>query len=59
VLGPDALAFASDGGGNPFFVDLESGAVKLCLHDAKMQIVPLFPSFEAFVDALEIDEEMI
>jgi len=58
-LGPRALPFASDGGGNQFFIDLTDGCVKICWHDAEMVTSLLAESFEAFVDALEIDDELV
>jgi len=61
ILGKEAVPFAADAGGNQFFLDLTSkpAAVRLCLHDEAMRIVDIAPSFEAFIDALEIDPDMI
>ncbi len=59
ILGPHALVFGEDGGGNPYFIDLADGAVNICLHDEEMKIVRIATSFEAFIDSLELDEEMI
>src|SRR4051812_46941919 len=39
ILGAKALPFASDSGGNQFYVDLEDGSVRLCLHDAQMRTI--------------------
>lgn len=60
-LGKDALPFAVDGGGNQFFLDLKSSpqAVKVCVHDDNFSVVNLAPSFEAFIDGLAVDPEMI
>ena len=60
ILGDKALPFASDGGGNEFFLDLEDSppTVKICLHDEDMAVVDLAPSFEAFIDALYLDPDM-
>ncbi len=61
LLGDSALPFAEDGGGNPFFLDMSVSppAVKRCLHDENFAIVPIARSFEAFIDALAIDPDMI
>ena len=59
ILGTSSLPFASDGGGNQFFVDLRDGSVKLCLHDEQMTFVSVAASFESFIDGLDVDEEMI
>lgn len=61
ILGNQAVPFAGDGGGNQFFLDLSDTppSVKLCLHDRSMEIVPVSPSFEAFIDELDIDPDMI
>lgn len=61
ILGRDALPFASDGGGNLFFLDLKTtpAVVKVCIHDENFRVVDLAPSFEVFIDGLAIDPEMI
>jgi hypothetical protein len=61
TLGERSLPFAADAGGNQFFLDLSSTptAVKLCVHDEAMRIVCIAPSFEAFIDSLEIDTDTI
>jgi len=61
ILGKSALPFASDAGGNQFFLDLGANppTVKGCLHDERFRVVDLAPSFEAFIDNLEIDPDMI
>ena len=61
ILGPKAIPFATTGGGDPFFLDVTSSppSVQLCLHDAGFQRVFVAPSFEAFIDSLDIDPDMI
>jgi SMI1 / KNR4 family (SUKH-1) len=61
VLGKDALPFASDGGGNQFFLDLKTtpASVKVCVHDEGFRAVDLAPSFEVFIDGLAVDPDMI
>jgi hypothetical protein len=61
TLGKSALPFATDAGGNQFFLELSNkpAAVRLCLHDEAMRIVDIAPSFEAFIDSLETDADMI
>ncbi len=61
ILGEKTIPFADDGGGNQFFIDLKPSipSVKLCVHDEKFAIVDIAPSFEAFIDALSIDPDMI
>jgi hypothetical protein len=60
-LGKDALPFATDAGGNQFFLDLGTSppAVRVCVHDEDYAIVDIAPSLEAFVDHLAIDPDMI
>jgi hypothetical protein len=58
ILGDGALPFASDGAGNPFFVDPGDGSVMICLHP-EMQVVRLSGSFSEFIDGLQLDDEMI
>ena len=55
------LPFAADGGGSPFVLDLtvSPAAVKACVHDENFLIVDLAPTFEAFIDGLHIDPDMI
>lgn len=61
ILGQAALPFADDAGGNQFFLDLSSNpaVVRFCVHDEAMRIVDISASFEAFIDSLEIDPDMI
>ncbi len=61
ILGKNALPFAADGGGNQFFLDLNASppAVKVCLHDDNFSKVNVAFSFEAFVDGLSVDPDMI
>ena len=61
ILGNNALPIAADGGGNQFFIDLEtpSAAVKVCVHDENFSIVDVAPSFQAFIDGLSADPDMI
>jgi len=61
ILGEYRIPFAEDSGGNQFFLDLKTSApsVKLCVHDEKFAIVEIAPSFEAFIDALSVDPDMI
>jgi hypothetical protein len=61
ILGKHALQFASDGGGNPFFLDLTKTppSVKVCVHDEGFRAVDLAPSFEAFIDGLEVDPDAL
>jgi hypothetical protein len=61
ILGDQALPIATDGGGNLFFIDLRtaSAAVKVCVHDDDFTIVDLAPSFQAFIDGLSENPDMI
>lgn len=61
VLGKKALPFASDGGGNLFFLDFGTSppSVKVSVHDEGFRIVSLAPSFDVFIDGLIADPEMI
>jgi hypothetical protein len=61
VLGARAIPFANDGGDNQFFLDLTMSPppVKVCIHDEELRSVLLAPSFEAFIDALYVDPDMI
>ncbi len=61
ILGNNALPVAADGGDNQFFIDLDTslGAVKICVHDENFSIVDIAPSFEAFIDGLSPDPDMI
>ena len=61
ILGASALPFAVDGGGNQFFFDLRTSPpkVKICVHDENFLVIEIAPSFEAFVDALSLDPDMI
>ncbi len=61
ILCENAIAFASDGGGNQFFLDMNTSppSVKLCVHDENCAVVEIAPSFEIFIDALSVDPDMI
>ena len=60
ILGKKALPFASNGGGDEFFLDLSDtpSSVKICLHDERMAIAFVAPSFEAFIDGLYLDPDL-
>lgn len=61
ILGQDAIPFASDAGGNQFFLDLSinPAVVRFCVHDEGMRIIDISATFESFIDSLEIDLDMI
>lgn len=61
VLGNRALPFANDGGGNQIFMsfDGDTPSVKLCVHDENFKILKVANSFDAFIDMLEKDPELI
>jgi hypothetical protein len=61
ILGNHALPIAADSGGNQFFLDLivTPPSVKVCVHDENFSMLSLSPSFEAFIDGLSIDPNMI
>jgi hypothetical protein len=61
ILGKGAVPIADDGGGNQFFLDLKAipPKVKVCIHDENFSIVDIAPSFEAFIDGLSTDPDMI
>jgi len=61
ILGKGTIPFASDAGGNQYFLDLKTSpaSVKMCLHDENFAVVELALSFEDFIDRLSIDPEMI
>lgn len=61
ILGDYALPFASDGGGNQFFLDLREGVneVKICLHDQSMRVQVVANSFAELIDSLAIDPDFI
>jgi hypothetical protein len=61
ILGDRAIPFASTGGGDQFFIDLSDNppSVKLCRHDEGMRLIQLAPTFEAFIDELSSDPDMI
>ena len=60
ILGKDALPFAFDGGNKQFFLDLAvcPPAVKLWVGD-ELRAVDIAPSFEQFIDSLDMDPDMI
>lgn len=60
-LGTQAVPFASDAGGNPFFLDLTETPprVKACVHDNNWAIVDLAPTFGVFVDSLSVNPDYI
>ena len=53
-LGPNALPFAEDGGGNILFLDMNANPspVKVCWHDENIRIGDMAPSFEKLIDGL-------
>jgi len=61
TLGARAIPFANDGGGNQFFLDLSSSppSVSVCIVDEGCRNVRLASSFDAFIDGLYIDPDMI
>jgi hypothetical protein len=61
LLGPNFVAFAEDAGGNPYLFDLSTNplAICTCLHDDHLALVRVSSSFGAFIDALELDPDMI
>jgi cell wall assembly regulator SMI1 len=61
ILGAKAVPFATDGGGDQFFLDLsqDPAPVKICLHEEDCEIVELAGSFAEFLDRLHIDPDMI
>lgn len=61
LIGPQALPFALDGGGDPFFLDLtaQPAAVKKYLHDSDKDMVFVAPNFEAFIDGLNLNPDYI
>lgn len=61
ILGALCIPFANDGGGNVYYMDLtdDGSEVYLCLHDEDFKRVKIAPSFEAFIDALEVDPDML
>jgi hypothetical protein len=61
ILGKLSLPFATDAGGNQFYLDLSTDppAVKVCIHDENFRAIGIAPSFEKFIDGLEIDPDMI
>lgn len=60
-IGEQAVPFASDGGGNQFFLDLRTtpAVVKVCIHDDNFRVIELAASFGEFIDGLEIDPNMV
>jgi hypothetical protein len=61
ILGEKSIPFASDGGGNQFFLDLRTSPakVKVCVHDQNFAFIDLAHSFESFIDGLSVDPDMI
>ncbi len=61
ILGKEAFVFASDGGGNQFFLDVSKSPrpVKVLFHDEKDLVIELAGSFAAFLDGLRLDPEAI
>lgn len=61
VLGEGKFPFAGTGGGDVFVLDLTTSppSVKGCVHEEGFRLVDIAPSFEAFIDALELDPDMI
>lgn len=61
ILGSFSLPFARDGGGNQFYLDLcnHPNPVGVCIHDENFRTIEIAPSFDVFIDGLEIDPDMI
>jgi hypothetical protein len=61
ILGEDFVPFATDGGGNQFVFDFTTSppSVKGCVNDRNYSLVDIAPSFEAFIDGLSIDLDII
>ncbi len=59
ILGEEALPFASDGGGNQFYIDLsqETLRVCICIHDEGFRKIEIAKSFEEFIDRLKVDPD--
>jgi len=61
ILGKEILPFANDGFDNQFFLDFRTDppAVRVWVHDEEGRVDELAPHFEAFVDLLDRDPELI
>lgn len=60
-LGKKQIPIATDGGGNPFVLDMSytPPRVLACLHDEGFSMVEIATSFGDFIDNLELDPDMI
>lgn len=60
TIGTSTLPFAANGGGDQFFLDLNRNPapVGIWLHEGE-EIEWLAPSFAAFIDALELNPDLI
>ena len=60
-LGEKRIPIATDGGGNPFILDMSDSIpkVSICLHDEDFTVVEVAASFSEFIDHLELDPDMI
>ena len=61
TLGPRALPFGRDGGGNQIYIDLDSSgsAVWLYLHDEEGKKLLISDTLEQFIDGLMLDPDLI
>lgn len=55
------LPFAEDPGGNLYFMNTKNDdlPVSVCIHDESFRKIQIAQSFEAFIDGLSIDPDMI
>ena len=61
TLGEKLVPIATDGGGNPFVIDMTATPPKIlvCLHDEDFALVEIARTFVDFIDRLEVDPDMI
>jgi len=59
IIGKGSLPIANDGGGNVFFIDNTTDAVKVCIHDTKFALRDIASSLEEFIDRLSVDPDFI
>jgi hypothetical protein len=61
VLGINAVPFAIDPGGNPFFLDLSEhpAPVRICLHDEQYRTVDVAASLADLIGRLRTDPDLI